>query len=320
MQPSDLRAMLVTAGFGTRLAPLTDLLPKPAVPLANRPTVWFALDHLRRLGLREFVLNTHHLARELEAEVRAVAAPDLRLSFVHEPEILGTGGGVRNAWQPQAGETFLIMNGKLLFAPDIAAALRLHRESGAIATMIVSAVASGDPLGAIEYDRAGRVRRLLGQPAQITSPLTAAMYTGVSLLDARAHRDLPERGCLIREAYRHWIDRGEQVMAFVDPGSFRDVGMSHWHYWEANMALLGGEVRWPGIAPDAEGALCASDVRLGDDARVRQSAVGSGAQIAPGVTVERCVIWPQARVERDLDSCVVLPDGRQLSIAAIARP
>jgi mannose-1-phosphate guanylyltransferase len=315
MQPADLRAMLVTAGFGSRLAPLTDLLPKPAVPLANHPTVWFALDHLRRLGLREFVLNTHHLARELEAEVRAVAAPELRLSFVHEPEILGTGGGVRNAWQPQAGETFLIMNGKLLFAPDIAAALRLHNESGAIATMVVSAVPIGDALGAVEYDREGRVRRLLGEPAQVASQLTAAMYTGVSLLDARAHRDLPGRGCLIRDAYRHWIDRGERVMAFVDPGSFRDVGMSHWHYWEANMALLTGQVPWPGIEPDADGVSCGPQVRLGSGVRLHDSAIGARAQIVSGIALTRCVIWPDAKIQRDLADCIVLPDGRQVSIA-----
>ena len=67
------RAMLVTAGFGTRLAPLTDLLPKPAVPVGNHPTAFYALDHLARAGIREVVLNTHHLARELEAEIRATA-------------------------------------------------------------------------------------------------------------------------------------------------------------------------------------------------------------------------------------------------------
>jgi mannose-1-phosphate guanylyltransferase len=142
-----MRAMLVTAGFGTRLLPLTELLPKPAVPVCNRPIAWYALDHLRRSGVREFVANTHHLPNELERELGAVTPGDVQLRFVHEPEILGTGGGVRNAWRPIDGETFLVMNGKYVFAPDIAGALRVHRDSGALATMILKPAVVGDPLG-----------------------------------------------------------------------------------------------------------------------------------------------------------------------------
>src|ERR1700759_4919134 len=153
--------MLVTAGFGTRLSPLTDVLPKPAVPVANRPLAWFALDHLRRFGVRDFVLNTHHLARELESALRAVAPGDVQLSFVHEPEILGTGGGIRNAWQPIDGETFLVMNGKFLVPPAVAAAFALHRASGAIATMILQPRPAHDRLAAIEYGPDGRIWRIV---------------------------------------------------------------------------------------------------------------------------------------------------------------
>jgi mannose-1-phosphate guanylyltransferase len=309
-----MRAMLVTAGFGSRLAPLTDFLPKPAVPVANRPAAWFAIDHLRRSGIREFALNTHHLAGELEHEVRAAAPSGVQLSFVHEPEILGTGGGIRNAWQPIDGETFLVMNGKYVFAPDIAAALRVHLETQAIATMIVKAVATNDPLGAVEIDADGRVRRLLGVGATSAS-LRPTMYTGVSLLAARAHRDLPERGCLIRDAYRHWIDRGERVMAVVDSASFRDVGMSLWHYWEANMALLTGVERWPGIEPAADSALIAVDAMIDSGARIRASAIGARARVAADVSVERCVIWPGARVEQDLADAIVLPTGQIVRIS-----
>jgi mannose-1-phosphate guanylyltransferase len=311
-----MRAMLVTAGFGTRLAPLTDLLPKAAVPVANRPVAAFAIDHLHRAGVRDFVLNTHHLPGELERAVRAAAPSDVRLSFVHEPVILGTGGGVRNAWQPVDGETFIVMNGKLLFAPDIAGALRVHREAQAIATMIVKPVPAGDPLGAVEIDADGRVRRLLGRPdVPAGTALQPTLYTGVSLFEARAHRDLPDSGCLIRDAYRHWIERGERVMAFVDGASFRDVGMSLWHYWEANMALLNGSERWPGIEPNAAGVVGINAAQVGPEAQLRSSALGSGARIGSGVIVERSVIWPAASVDQDLQDAVVLPDGRRIQIA-----
>ena len=312
--------MLVTAGFGTRLAPLTDLLPKPAVPVANRPIAAYALDHLHRAGVRDFVLNTHHLPGELESAVRAAAPSDARLSFVHEPQILGTGGGVRHAWQPIDGETFIVMNGKLLFAPNIAGALRLHRESRAIATLIVKAVPAGDPLAAVEIDSEARVRRLLGQPALATTnpALQPTMYTGVSLLEARAHRDLPENGCLIRDAYRHWIDRGERVMAYIDTASFRDVGMSLWHYWEANMALLTGAEHWPGIEPDGAGVVGLQAAQVGPGAQLRHTAIGSGARIENGVRVENCVLWPNARVLANLENAIVLPNGQTLAILPTA--
>ena len=80
MAVSHLRAMLITAGFGTRLAPLTDLLPKPAVPIANRPAAWFSLDHLARAGITDVVLNAHHLAQPLEAALRAAAPRSPRSS------------------------------------------------------------------------------------------------------------------------------------------------------------------------------------------------------------------------------------------------
>ena len=310
-----MRAMLVTAGLGTRLAPLTDLLPKPAVPVANRPIAAYALDHLQRAGVSEFVLNTHHLPQELERELRAAAPSGAHLSFVHEPVILGTGGGVRNAWRPIDGETFIVMNGKVLFTPDIAAALRLHRESGALATMIVKAVPAGDPVGAIGVDAQGRVRLVPGVTNAPSAPkLQGMLYTGVSLLEARAHRDLPHNGCLIRDAYRHWVERGERVMAHVDSASFRDVGMSLWHYWEANMALLTGRERWPGIEPDAEGVVGASAAQIGAGADLRRVALGRGSQIAPGVSVTDSVVWPEARIDDNLADSVVLPSGQVLAV------
>ena len=306
--------MLVTAGFGTRLAPLTDLLPKPAVPVANRPAAWFALDHLRRSGLREFVLNTHHLAAELERELRAAAPPDVTLAFVHEPEILGTGGGVHNAWSSlpkREHETFLVMNGKYVFAPDIAAALALHERSGAFATMIVKRVTPGDPLGAIGVAEDGAVISVPGYAG--TERRQPALYTGVSLFDARVLASLPERGCLIREGYARWLERGERIMAYVEAALFRDVGMSLGHYHEANLALASGRERWPGIEPDERGVLCASDVRVGERVQLRESVVGAGARIDDGIELERCVVWPGAHVSESRRAAILLPDGRVIT-------
>jgi len=313
-----LRAMLITAGFGTRLSPLTELLPKPAVPIANRPTAWFALDHLRRAGVRDFVLNTHHLAAELERELRRVAPPDVSLRFVHEPEILGTGGGVRNAWRPAGEESFVIMNGKLVYGPDLAAALAQHRASGALATMIVKEVSPQDPIGVIGVDGAGWVRRLPGFSGHDGGALRPCMYTGVSILDARVHDLLPENGCLIRDGYARWLEDGERIAAYVDSASFRDVGMSHAHYLEANLALASGRARWPGIAASADAVVLDPSANLGSEVRLRECVIGAGAELAAGVTLERCVVWPNTRVTAPHADAILLPEGRVVQVAQIA--
>jgi NDP-sugar pyrophosphorylase family protein len=311
----DLRAMLVTAGFGTRLSPLTDLLPKPAVPIGNRPAAFFALDHLFRAGIRDFVLNTHHLADRLQEAMRAVAPPTAQLRFVNEPEILGTGGGVKNAWQPRSDETFVVMNGKLLFAPDIAAALALHRARGALATMIVKHVPDSDPTGVVYADDDDQVRSLPGHPMAIATEWRRCMYTGVSLLSAAAHAELPERGCLIRDGYARWIERGARVVAYTEVADFRDVGMSLRHYLEANTALASGQVAWPTIVPDPLRGLCDPSAAVAEGVLLETCVIGADAALAPGTQLERCVVWPRAHASGQHRDAIILPDGRCIKVA-----
>lgn len=313
MALSHVRAMLITAGFGTRLAPLTDLLPKPAVPIANHPVAWFALDHLARAGITDVVLNTHHLAAALEQSLRAAAPRSQQLRFVHEPAILGTGGGVKNAWQPRAGETFVVMNGKLVFAPDLEAAYALHSARDAFATMIVKEVDASDPTGVVSIDEQGRVRGLPGHAAAESGGLRRCMYTGVSLLSEGVHARLPDDGCLIRQGYAQWLASQERVYAYVEPSSFRDVGMSHWHYLEANLALASGAQRWPGITPE-RGCLIDASAQLASSAQLEQCVIGASAHVDAGAQLSRCVLWPGARASGTHQSCVFLPDGRALQV------
>lgn len=322
--PSDfdgVRAMLVTAGYGTRLSPLTDFLPKPAVPVANRPLAWFALDHLYRLGLRELSLNTHHLAAKLEHEIERWAPNDLHLRFVFEPEILGTGGGIRNTWgKPESGETFLAMNGKCVFAPDLRAALRAHRERNAIATMVLTHAPGVRGFGDVEIDAEGWVRRFRKAPPRAAGApeLRPTFYTGLALYSDRAFPHLPLNGDLISAAFEGWVARGEPVLGVVDPGVCRDAGMSLWHYWEANEALLNGKLHWPGVVPSATHAVCDPEAELGAGAHIVRSAIGHDAVVAPGVRVTDSIIWPAAHVTDHVHRSIVLPDGRRLPVPPTA--
>ena len=303
--------MLVAAGFGTRLDPLTRELPKPALPVANRPIAWFACDHLARSGFDDIVANTHHLAVELRRALEPHCPPRVQLRFEHEPVILGTGGGVRHAWRPQPGEDFVVVNAKLLFAPDLGHALAVHRERGAIATMVLRTLPAGATFTGVEVDDEGYVARIGGKPARSARAAqdTRLMYTGVQILNERAWRDLPESGDIIAGSYWPWLERGERVCAVIDDSPWVDIGVTVERYLEANLALASGALTWPGIAPAAGAVIAAPDATLGAGARLEQACIGSGATIGPGVRVQRAVVWEGARVRHDLQNAIVTTAG-----------
>ena len=288
--------MVLAAGLGTRLRPMTHERPKPAVPVANRPLAWFTLDHLRRFGIDEVSLNTHHLGAVLEDRLLAETPSGLRLRFFHEERLLGTGGGIRHAalHLAEEGRTVLVMNSDILFAPDLAGAIARHRALGAVATMVLRPHPDPDSMGSVEIDREGRVRRLLGQPASSVTPLEKLMFTGVHVLSPEAFADLPADGCVIRTAYRRWVDSGATVAGFVDPGPWLDLGTPR-AYLEANLDLAAGRLAWPGIE-GRSGSLVHPAARVSPTASLSEVVVGAGAVIGDAVRLERAVVWDGVEV------------------------
>lgn len=303
------RGMLVAAGFGTRLAPLTRELPKPAVPVGNRPVAAFGLEALARSGIGDVIVNTHHLAAELERELSPWCPAGVALRYVHEPAILGTGGGVRNAWAARGGpygEDFVVMNGKLVFEPDVARALELHRASGAIATMVLRALPHGSTFAPVEHDATGRIHRLRGLPREVPATgLSCSMFTGVQILSARAFEDLPREGDIIESAYVRWLERGELVLGALDEGAWLDIGVTVEHYLRANLALARREIAWPEITPDAAGNLIDPSVRIPIDARLEEVVIGRDATVPEGADLTRVVAWPGAKLPMKLTDAVI---------------
>lgn len=298
--------MVFAAGLGTRLRPLTDAVPKPAVPLLNRPLASYSLERLAALGIARIAINTHHLGEVAMRELSRHLPAGVDVTFVHEPALLGTGGGLRNAWGRLGGEPIVVMNGDILFWPDLEGALALHRRLDAIATVVLRPDPRARELGALEIDGEGRVRRLLGAP-DFGGPLRELMFTGVHVLSPRAFADLPERGCIIRTSYRRWVDEGEVVGGFVDESPFRDLGTPA-EYLRANLDLLRGALRWPGVAP--RGVLVHESARVGEGARLSEVVVGEGARIEAGVSLERVVVWPGTHVAGDARDAVLAPHAR----------
>lgn len=298
--------MLLAAGLGTRLRPLTDLRPKPVVPVANKPLGAFAMEHLASCGTTHIVANTHPQPEVVERLLAEACPSGVNLRFSREATLLGTGGGLRRARPLFRDESapVIVMNGDTLFAPDLRSALERHRAQGAVATMILRRTPEPERFGAIGIEASGRVRTLLGTPetGEVREQL---MFTGVHILAPAAFDAMPESGCVIRTAYRRWVDEGALVLGVVDDSPWADLGTIP-EYHRLNLELAGGQFEWPGVAPRGR---CILPPELPTSSRFEHCVIGQGARIDPSVRLSRCVVWPGARVTRSAEDQVITPEG-----------
>lgn len=281
-------AMVLAAGLGTRLRPLTDELPKPLMPVGDRTALAHVVEALARAGVERVVVNTHHLADRFAA---AITALPVEAHVVHEPAILGTAGGIANAASLLGEGDVVVWNGDIL-APelDVAALVATHRAAGAAATWVVAPRARGEGVGGgvgtVGLGADGRVVRLRGRV--FGEEVAAGDFLGVSLVGEGLRRALPASGCLVADVALPLLARGGRIATHRHEAGWEDIGTP--------AALLEANVRWL--------------ERAG-----KRFHRGDGATVAPGVALERSVVAAGGKVEGEgaLERVVVLPGGRAVA-------
>lgn len=297
-------AMVLCAGLGTRLRPLTDERPKPLIPVSDRPLAAWALERLAGVGVRFVVANAHHLAAQVEPALSPWAARyGQSLRVLTEASLLGTGGAIRNAL-PHLGDEFAVFNGDVLAAPDLRAAVALHRRHGARITMVLREDPRAARLGAIEVDADGRVRRILGEGPPPSCATRSCLFTGVYVVSREIADDLPTEGCVVRHTLRRLLARGEVVAGAVDRGPWHDLGTPE-GYAAAQFALLRGELQ--PLSPATPGALLVSrDAEVSPAvALAGPCVVGEGARISGSGALTRAIVWPGAALEAPARDVIV---------------
>jgi mannose-1-phosphate guanylyltransferase len=318
----DLAGMVLCAGLGTRLRPLTSRVPKPAVPVCGLPLVRWSLALLAGAGVRRAVVNVHHLPEVMARTARqAAGALGLELAVSAEPVIAGTGGALREARAAlrDAGAV-VVVNGDILFDVDLAAALAAHRASGALATMVLLPMPAGARYAAVETDAGGAVRRIAGAFGPGGEGLTPWHFSGVHVLSPGLLDHVPAAPFEVdvnRHVYPPLMASGA-VRGFVTGGYWNDLGTPA-RYLEATRDVLVGRVppgRFPGADPFAgsrqvrpglwiaPGARVDPGARLEAPALVREGAeiaagavvgpaavIGVGARVPAGATVREAVVW-----------------------------
>ena len=158
-----MKAMILAAGLGTRLRPLTDTTPKPLLPVAGTPMIVWNLLLLKRHGIRDVIINLHHLGTMISQALGDGSALGMRILYSHEPVILGTGGGIKQAEAHFNGEPVLILNGDTLFELDLGALRTFHRERHAAATLVLRKDPEAARWGLVEVTDRGEVVRITGR-------------------------------------------------------------------------------------------------------------------------------------------------------------
>ena len=281
--------MVLAAGLGTRMRPLTLLRAKPALPVMNRPLLHWTLDLLARNGVTEVMINLHHLPFTVMEAVGDGSVFGLRVSYSREPRILGTGGGPRKVRSFLGDAPFILVNGDMVFDFDLRGLVRRHEKARARATLALRPNPDPRRYSAIRTAKDGRVLSLAGLPRP--SRGTPSLFTGVHVLDPALLDRLPAGPSdTVRDLYAPLVAEGETVLGVRVRGKWFDIG-SPSLYLASQRALLaagfGGAQRGVLVHPDAE-------VHRG--ARVSRSVVGPGCVIGSGARVTGSVLWDGVRV------------------------
>jgi NDP-sugar pyrophosphorylase family protein len=326
-----MRAMILAAGYGTRLWPLTEDRTKPAIPFLGRPLVGYVAEYLSRYGFDEVVVNLHHRPESVREALGNGSRFGVRLSYVEEKEILGTSGALDNARHLLEGDTFIVVNGKIVTDINLSDALETHRRTGALATLVLLPNPKRERFS-IVHTKDGLVTGFGGMPEPPKASDNAGdsagddsddkskgtandsetgsdaplMFTGIQILEPRIFRYIP-RGVFSHsttDVYPQAMAEGERIAAHVAGGMWYELSTIE-RYLEISLALMAQEGR---DVEKGEGSLISANARVSesilwenvkveDGARVRRAVLGDGVIIGAGEVIENSAVVRRELVE-----------------------
>ncbi len=301
--------MILSAGLGSRLRPLTAELPKPLVPILNRPLLWYLIASLRAAGIHEIIINLHYRGEQIRSWLGGGEKLGVKVAYSQESELLGSAGGVRRVRDFFGHEPALIIHGDILFDVDLRAVIQYHLSRNAHATVVLHLAHHRYSYGVIRVNAQGNIGQFVDQQAPwVSGPLIDTVFTGVQILDPAVLDAIPVEcvATLTTDVYPHLLTHPWRFYGYVIQGYWSDLGTPH-RYWEASMDVVSGRVTPAGITPQR--AWCTSNhiqpaVMLSKEAAVAGDAdigpeviLGEGCWVADGAHIVQSVLWPRVHVE-----------------------
>lgn len=220
-----MKALVLAAGFGTRLKPLTNTTPKPLVPVAGIPMIFYTLALLKKNGIFDIIINLHHLGSKIRKAIGNGKILGLNIRYSNEPEILGTGGGIRKVL-PLLGNAkdLLVINGDVIVNADLKALIKAHKKNHALATLALREAPEQTQYGLLHH-RQGHLTSILGKPAP-DSKSKSAHFTGLHILKTGPLKKLPlrKRLCIVQDYYVPALKAGLPLNAWLLKSYWSDCG------------------------------------------------------------------------------------------------
>jgi mannose-1-phosphate guanylyltransferase len=340
-----MKAMVLAAGRGNRVRPITDTVPKPMIPVINKPVMAFLVDLLRQHGFEDIVVSTSYLAHEIENYFGDGDAFGVHIAYSFEgyhvngeavPEGLGSAGGLKKLqdFSRFFDSTFAVLCGDAIIDLDLTAAVRQHRERNSIATIVLKDVPRGDTCryGIVRTDDSGRIVQFQEKPDPKDAVSTTA-NTGIYIFEPEVLDHIPSG---------QTFDIGGQLFPLLAakqlpfygitlPFSWIDIGQTP-DYWEATQLILRGELKffempgreiapgvWAGInlAVDLEKTTITPPVYIGSSTKIEAGAtiigptcIGRNCLVESGARIDRCIVGEYTRITGFADMTEKIISGR----------
>ncbi len=315
-----MKAMILAAGFGTRLFPLTIDRTKPAIPFLGKPLVGYVAEYVAKFNITDIVVNLHHQPQSVIDALGDGSDFGVNIEYtVEQPKILGTSGALDFARKHLEGGTFVIVNGKIITDIDISKAIETHKQSGAIATMVLKANHKREKFTVVEtidgfIDHFGPHAtpvteiELRDTEHEIVTPL---MFTGIHILEP-AILDLIPKGVYsdtVGDVYIPFLERGGKIAAHISEGEWHELSTIP-RYLDVSLAMMkAGNVYFGrncvlAGAASLKDSVIWDDVNIGDGATLYRTIIADGVRIAAGEHFENAAIVRADMVR----NCKEIPD------------
>ncbi|MEW6347876.1 MAG: NDP-sugar synthase [Thermodesulfobacteriota bacterium] len=316
-----MKAMILAAGLGTRLRPLTLEIAKPAIPVLGKPLVVRLVENLLGVGVTAFRLNLHHLPHTIERMFASPPYVELPVSFSYEPNILGTAGGLKANESFFDTDVFLMANGDIIADFPLHEAIAFHRSRKPAATMILYPQSPPYRHTPIRIDQDFRIRDFKGRASGGDLQPETYVFTGIHVLDPGIFSFIPAGVFheINDQVYPLLMDAGHEILGFPVNGYWNDLGDPA-RYLEATRDLLRFSGRDRYVSGEAEvrtgadaggGAVIEAACVLEEGARVRDSILWKRVTVKEGVHVSNCIVAADTVVTHNCAGKIITRNGAE---------
>jgi mannose-1-phosphate guanylyltransferase len=295
------QAFVLAAGLGTRLRPLTDELPKPLIPIFQKPLITFALDHLIGMGVNRFVINTHRHPELLQSFFRTGEYAGFPTTLVHEPDLLETGGGIKNAENHFGTEPFLTYSGDILTDVELQPLIDEHFRRGNDVTLALRHTGLASAV-ALRDKRVVDISNRYGVEGNFDFANIAVWNPAIF------QRIPPHKKISFIPIIGDWISHGARIGGVImNDGDWFNIG-SRKEYLDVHRMISNKHWRPAYVKTRDWAEAVAKSANVDPTAQVRGcSVVGSNCRVGAGAILEDTILWPDAEIasQSQLETCIV---------------